>query len=393
MKSVLLISRCLPWPLHFGDRLILWHLARELAARGYMLDLLALHQPDDDPAWIEHCRDFFRDVQLFAEPARGPTGYLRRLLLPRARFPKDLRQSFCPGLWQAIEAQLRRRDYDVAHCFGSVSVYEYHPLFAHLPTLITPYESYALYLGSAAARGQIGAKLRLPLARRYERFMYRPYDRVVVIAEADQTMLKSLSPQLDIRVIPNGIELERFQLPWAARDPATLLFVGNFAYPPNQDAARILLTKIMPAVWRDMPRAKLQLVGVNPPDWLRATSDPRVQVTGRVPDVQPWLARATVFICPLRIGAGLKNKLLEALAMGIPVVATPLAAAGIAVEDGASALIRQPDEIAEGALQLLADENLRQRLSQQGRQLIESRYTWSGVATAYERLYDEIAPG
>ena len=392
MKSILLISRCMPWPLHFGDRLILWHLARELSRRGHTLDLLALRQPDDDPRWIDHCRDCFRDVQLFAEPARGPSAYLRRFLLPGARFPNDARQSFCPQLWQAIEARLQRRDYDVAHCFGSVSVYEYHPLFAHLPSLITPYESYALYLESAAASGQIGAKLRLPLARRYERFMYRPYDRVVVIADADQAMLRSLSPQLDIRVIPNGIELERFQLPQAARNPATLLFVGNFAYPPNQDAARILLNTIMPAIWRDMPQARLQLVGVNPPDWLRATSETRVQVTGRVPDVQPWLAKATLFICPLRIGAGLKNKLLEALAMGVPVLATPLAAAGIALEDGASALIREPDAMADGALQLLADETLRERLSRQGRQLIESRYTWSGVASAYERLYDEIAP-
>ena len=212
MKTILFISRCPPYPLHFGDRLIIWHLARELAGRGYTIDLLALYDREDDPQEIEEYRDFFRHIELIRETRRSAEAYLRRLLNPSVRFAKNADMSFSPELWRQIERHLQRYDYDVAHCFGSVSVYEFHPLFADMPNLITPYESHALYLESAARQGQVSARLRLPVVRRLERFMFTPYDRTVVIAEKDRETLRSLQPELAVDLIPNGIELGRFPL-------------------------------------------------------------------------------------------------------------------------------------------------------------------------------------
>lgn len=390
MKKILLISRCPPYPLHLGDRLIIWHLARELSGRGHTIDLLALYDRDDDPQWIGEYREFFRRIELLRENRRSGEAYLRRLLDQSVRFAKTADESFSPELWRAIERNLGSHDYDVAHCFGSVSVYEYHPLIASMPNLITPYESHALFLQSAARQGQLSAAMRLPIVRRFERFMYAPYDRTVVIADKDRDMLLSLQPDLAVDVIPNGIELERF--PWrnADRDKQTLLFVGNFDYRPNQDAARLLAGTVMPEIWRHVPRAQLQLVGNNPPEWMLNLADDRIHVSGRVPDVQPYLGRATAFICPLRMGAGLKNKVLEALATGIPLVATPLSVDGITVEQGQSAIIAAAKDIAAATLRLLGDEELRQRLSRRGRELVEAKYTWAKTAASYERLYDEL---
>jgi len=390
MKTILLISRCPPYPLHLGDRLIIWHLARELSGRGHTIDLLALYDRDDDPQWIAEYRAFFRHIELIRESRRGGEAYLRRLLNPSLRFASSADISFSPELWRTIERYLQGHEYDVLHCYGSVSVYEYHPLFADKPNLITPYESHALFLQSAARQGQLSAALRLPIVRRFERFMYAPYDRTVVIAEKDRDMLLSLQPGLPVDVIPNGIELGRFPWQGGDRDGGNLLFVGNFEYRPNQDAARLLTERIMPEIWRQMPGAQLQLVGNNPPEWMLNLADSRVLVTGRVPDVQPYLARATVFICPLRMGAGLKNKVLEALAMGIPLVATPLSVDGINVEDGESAIIAEAKDIAAAALRVLSDEELRRRLSRRGREVVEAEYTWEKAAASYERLYDEL---
>lgn len=390
MKTILLISRCPPFPLHLGDRLIIWHLARELSRRGYVIDLLALFDRDDDPKHLDEYRSFFRHIELFAEPRRNITAYLRRLLLPGVRFATTAEKSFCPPLWRAIAARLKGGDYDLAHCFGSVSVYEYHPLFAHLPNLITPYESHALYLQSAAAQGQISARLRLPIVRRFESFMFRLYDRAVVIAEADRAKLLALQPTLSVEVIPNGIELERFRPTNTERDEYTLLFVGNYEYPPNQDVAQILIDRALPQIRRVIPEARLQLIGNNPPDWMRELADDHIEVSGHVPEVTPYLARATVFLCPLRVGAGLKNKVLEALAMGIPVVATPLSVDGIDVRDGESAVIAPVEQFARKTIELLGDAALRDRLSKNGRALIESRYSWARTASSYEQLYDEI---
>jgi len=390
MKTILLISRCPPYPLHLGDRLIIWHLARELSQRGYIIDLLALYDRDDDPALVGEYRSFFRHIELFREPARDSLTYLRRLVDRSARFPQSAGRGFCPPLWRAIADYLSRYDYDLAHCFGSISVYEFYTLFRDRPNVITPYESHALYLQSAAAQGDWKSRLRLPLVRRFERFMFTPFDRTVVISAADRGLLLNLNPALDIAVIPNGIELERFQPRALEREPSTLLFVGNFDYAPNQDAARILAHQVLPSVQQALPAARLQLVGANPPAWLRDLANDQIEVSGRVPDVAPYLARATVFVCPLRIGAGLKNKVLEALAMGIPVVATPLSLDGINVRDGETALVAGIDDISAQTLKLLGDSALRERLSTGGRALIESQYSWAQTASSYERLYDEI---
>ena len=390
MKTILLISRCPPFPLHFGDRRIMWHPLLELSRRGYNIDLLALYDRDDDPQYVEEYRSAFRHIKLFREPRRAAPAYLRRLLQPAARYADSPEKSFCPPLWRSIADHLQRYEYDLVHCFGGVSVYEFHPLFAHLPNLITPYESHSLYLESAAAQGDWSARLRLPIVRRYERFMFTPYDRAVLITEADRAALCALQPALNAEVIPIGTDVDHFRPQSHRRDRLTLLFTGNFAYAPNQDAARLLAERILPQVRRTLPEARLQLVGVNPPAWLRDLAGEHIEVTGRVPDMRFYLARATVFVCPLRIGAGLKNKLLEAMAMGIPVVATPLSLAGIDVRDGQSALICEVSEFAETTARLLLDETLRQRLSQNGRALVEGQYDWAQTASRYEDLYDEI---
>lgn len=390
MKTILLISRCPPYPLHFGDRLIIWHLARALSSRGYTIDLLAFYDREEDAWQKAEYEAFFRHIELRPEPRRSGLSYLRRLLVPSTRFATSAQASYCPAMWRMIAKYLKRNDYELVHCFGAVSIYEFHPLFAHLPNVITPYESHALYLATAAEQGHVSARLRLPLARRFERFIFAPFDRTVVISAADKAMLLALRPALSVDVIANGIDLERFQWSETRRDQRTLLFVGNYAYPPNQDAVRVLVNQVLPQVRAPAPGAKLQLVGINPPDWMRALASDHIEVTGEVPDVRRYLARATVFVCPLRIGAGLKNKVLEALATGIPVVATPLSVDGIAVVAGQSAIVAPVAQIAEEAVRLLNDEALRGRLAAKGRQLIEAEYSWERTADSYERLYDEI---
>jgi polysaccharide biosynthesis protein PslH len=390
MKTILLISRCPPYPIHLGDRLIIWHLARELSQRGYTIDLLALYNQEDNPDTISEYQPFFRHIELYREIERSGFDYLRRLMRPSARFPQTAQWSFTPDMWVAIEAYLQRYDYDVVQCFGGVSVYEFQSLFSHKPTVITPYESYTLYLERVIQQGGWGARLSLPIVRGFERWMFTPYDRTVVIAQPDKDSLLAIQPQLNIDVISNGIDLNAFQLQDTPRDPHTLLFVGNYEYPPNLDAVKLLVEQILPRVRQQIPDAILKLVGNKPPDWMRDLANDHIEVTGRVPDVKPYLAQGTVFVCPLRIGAGLKNKVLEALAMGIPVVATPLSVDGIRVIHRESAWITDVDRIADGVIQVMRDSSLQQTLSKNGRVLIEAEYSWAHTASQYEALYDEI---
>ncbi|MCU0513898.1 MAG: glycosyltransferase family 4 protein [Anaerolineae bacterium] len=401
-RRVLLISRCPPYPLHLGDRLIVWHLARQLAQRGHTLDLLAYTQQPDDAADVPQYASFFRQVTLLPEPARRTGDYLRRLLWPPARWPRQAAAAWSPAMWQAVQQQLDRQQYEVLHLFGGVQVYELYHALRGQPALITPYESYSLYLQRQVARtGGLRPWLNWQVAQQYERWMFAPYAQTVVLAQPDAAALQRLAPGLPVTIIPNGIDLEYFSGeavppdPDPDRDPdrdaPTLLFVGNYEYAPNVDCAHLLATEILPQVQRHLPQARLLLVGHAPPPSVLALQSAAVTVTGRVPDVRPWYAGATVFVCALRTGAGLKNKVLEALAMRLPVVATPLSVDGIAVEHGHSALIAPVAALAGEVVRLLQDAPLRQRLAEAGRRLIETRYSWSGVAAQYEALYARLA--
>lgn len=390
MKNILLISRCPPYPLHFGDRLIIWHLAKELSQRGYILDLLALMQHEGDFEEINHYQSFFRDIQLFPERPRNAMMYLKRLF--GTHYPQDSSSVWQPDLWQAVEQKMANQDYEVVHLFGGVHVYEFAHLLQNVPTVITPYESYSLYLKREfEQKKQLSLWVNRQLTRQFERWMYSPYDYTVVLSAEDKEELLGINPNLSIEVIPNGIDLDDFQVQNRIRDDATLLFVGNYEYPPNHDAALILAEDIFPRVKSVIPNAKLQLVGNAPGAELLALADKSIEITGRVPRVQDYLASATIFVCPLRVGAGIKNKILEALAMGIPIIATPLSMEGIDAEHNVHVLIAEVEQMGEAVINLLRNPDLQASLSHNARPLIENQYTWQSVATQYENLYHKLS--
>jgi glycosyltransferase involved in cell wall biosynthesis len=396
---LLIISRCPPWPLFLGDRLIVYHLARELTARGHTLDLIAFINRPDDSAQQPHYRGLFRHVTLIEEPERTAKRYALRLAGVRRFFPRCADEAWSPEMWRAVAAQLEAGGpYDAVQLFGGVQVYEYRALFKDKPNLIVPYESYTLFLSRLArqqsGRARLAALVQVQIARAYESRMFDGFGAVVVLTEADAAALQALDPALPLAIIPNGIDLGYFLPTDLTPDTNTLIFTGNFEYGPNVDAARWLVHEIFPLVRLKHPPARLQLVGNAPPPELRALDGGPggiIQVTGRVPDVRPYLEGASVFVCPLRTGAGIKNKVLEAMAMGLSLAATPLSLDGIPAVAGEHALVASSGEaLAAAAVQLLQDSALRKRMGENNRRLIETRFTWSAVAARYEALYGEL---
>lgn len=391
--DVLLISRCPPFPLYFGDRLIPYHLARQLSQRRHYIDLIAFYT---DPADIQHIpryERYFRHIQLIPEPVRGPLKYLERLT-GNHFFPTSASEAWSPEMWEAMRKRIRAGNYDAIHLFGGVQVYEYRELVTQWSNVIVPYESYSLYLQNAIKRGRTGniaQRIQIAVARRYERRMFRGYDRVVVLAEEDAQALRALQPDLPLRVIPNGVDTDYFVPSGHEPDEPTLLFIGNYEYAPNVDAALRLARRIFPAVKRRVPKARLIIVGNAPPAELRAMAGSSIEVTGRVPDVRPYLEQALVFVSALRMGAGIKNKVLEAMAMQKAIVATRLSCDGIALEHEKHVLLAETsDEITKAIIRLMKDAALRQQIARASRELIEQHYTWMRVADQYEELYREI---
>jgi glycosyltransferase involved in cell wall biosynthesis len=192
-------------------------------------------------------------------------------------------------------------------------------------------------------------------------------------------------------VLPNGVDLRYFRPMDIARDPATLIFTGKMSYHANLAAALDLTNQVMPRVWAIRSDACLTIAGKDPPrELLALTADPRLTVTGTVPDLRPYLAQATVAVSPIRYGAGIQNKLLEAMAMATPVVSTPQATASLQAQNGRDLWVADtPQTCAEVVLTFLADEGLRQRVGQAGRRYVETCHDWDVAAEQLEQVYQE----
>lgn len=394
--EMLLISRCPPFPLYRGDRLIPYYIARELAERQAQIDLIAFYDNPVDIAEVPRYERLFRSVKLIREPQRSTASYARRIIDRSERFPKTAEQSWSPEMWGAIEDATRQHSYEMVHLFGGVQVYEYLNLVSEIPNVIVPYESFSLWMERAVAEernpvARLAKRMQLRVARNFESWMFAGYDRCVVLTERDAEVMRGLNKDLPLVVIPNGVDMDYFSSTGYEPDQPAFMFIGNYDYVPNLDAALRLTRDIFPRIKQQVPLARLLIVGGNAPPELQAYASDSVNITGRVPDLRTYFESTLVFVSPLRLGAGIKNKVLQSMAMEVPVVATPLSCDGIPVVSGQHVMIgTTDDELVESVFRLIREPALRQRLRQSGRLLIQQNFTWGRVADRYEQLYDQV---
>lgn len=264
-----------------------------------------------------------------------------------------------------------------------------------LPRVMDAVDAWALVQGEeiqASAQPQLLERLALGTIWRHERALLRRFEATVVVAERDRAALQALDPTARVEVIPNGVDTATYAPdPTVAQVPGLVVLHGAMNYPPNVDAALFLALEVMPLVRMQMPNARLRLVGREPVSGLRALAGPGVEVTGTVPDVRPWLREAQVAVCPMRWGTGIKNKLLEAAAMGLPIVATRNALGDIDLRDGREVLLRdEPAAIAAAIVELLGDPVARRRLGDAARASIVERWGWERPARSFTELYQQV---
>jgi glycosyltransferase involved in cell wall biosynthesis len=222
------------------------------------------------------------------------------------------------------------------------------------------------------------------VARRVDRMLFAsPRDRDAVVKRDDPRAA----------IVPNGVDSEYWRRRTGERGQATILFTGAMHYRPNADAALLLAQEIFPLVRREIPEARLVLVGRDPSEAVRACAmSPGVEVTGLVDDVRPYLEQATVFAAPLRFASGIQNKVLEAMSMEIPVVATTAAADGLYAEGGQKPPIVVADDPAQIARSLV------QRIQEEGRapfaearRFVEHHFSWRTHARRVESILESAA--
>lgn len=244
----------------------------------------------------------------------------------------------------------------------------------------------------AALQGDRATRVVAEVRKRQELDLMRQADLTLVVSEAERDLLAREAPDVEVRVVSNIHQIFGSARPMQERHD--LLFIGAFAHPPNRDAVLFLCHEVMPRIRARRPGIKLRVIGANPPGEILDCAADDIAILGYVPDVAPHFAACRLSVAPLRYGAGVKGKINQSLAHGLPVVATPIAVEGMHLVDGASVLIAEnADDFAEAVLRLYEEEPLWQRLSRGGLEVMETHFSFAAAERALrEALALELAP-
>lgn len=216
--------------------------------------------------------------------------------------------------------------------------------------------------------------------------------KVVALSDHERNEYRRLAPGADVVVVPNGVDIEFYQPRPETPEPQSLIYYANFGWAPQDDAAIYFHDQILPLIQGTFPKVKLYFVGKTPPDNIRRLTAPNVIVTGYVEDIRDFIARAEVVVMPLRVGAGTKHRIFQALAMEKALVTTSVGAEGIALVHGQTAMIADsPEQFAACTLTLLENPQLRTALGQNGRQLVLDHYDWRAIYPTLDTAFHEAA--
>jgi sugar transferase (PEP-CTERM/EpsH1 system associated) len=383
-----------------------YNLICSLTARGHRLTLMTLSTGEDDDVAI--LQDLCHRVYAYDLPT-WRSFYNALTAIPTAT---PLQAIYCwqPALahrsTQIIKNGNENAPYDVIHIehlrgarYGLHLKEHLNNLDLQVPLIWDSVDCITHLFDQAAARSQKMVsrwltRFELGRTRDYERYLIRQFDRVLVTSQVDQRALLSLAsagrPPPNISVLPNGVDLAYFTPDSrVARQEATLVVSGKMSYHANVTMVLHLVNEILPLVWERRPEVKLWIVGKDPSNQIKSLAqDPAITVTGTVDDIRPYLRAATIAVAPIQYGAGIQNKVLEAMACGTPVISTSQAISALEAQSGQDLLVAdQPSEFAAAILALLDDREQQRKLSAAGRRYVEQHHNWDHIAAQLEVIY------
>lgn len=384
---ILMLSPVFPWPLNLGSKIRVYHVLKELARMEHEVTLLALsHEPCNEEnldALGPHCAKF-RIVPV--ENKSRVKAALQALLSDK---PYRVVKFESPQFEEEV-AKALQEDFDVlwVHFMETLAYIPKSSEGRRKPLIVLDQHNADELLWMAYVRQgppwvRLFAMLNLWRLRQFQRAVLQDVDIILSVSKEDAefTRARLPNPFTQVWVVPNGVDTENLKPSSNKRLRDVVIFCGTMDVRMNVDAVEWFARKIFPKVRKSLPNAEFWIVGRDPvPSVKRLASFPGIQVSGRVEDVRPYYAQAKVAVAPFHYGGGTKLKVLEAMALGVPVVATPIGCQGIEAISGKHLFVEQTEEgFAERVIDLLRNETLRERIAIEARRLVEERYSWKNI--------------
>jgi sugar transferase (PEP-CTERM/EpsH1 system associated) len=392
---ILFLAQRVPYPPDRGDKIHTFHQLRHLS-RTHEVAVACLAEDEGDLANAAGLGSLAATIDAVAVrpmPARA-----RALAALGSRTPCTVAYFNERRLHELIARRMRGRRFDVI-VVNSSGMAPFVERYGDVPRVMQFVDldsfKWAQYAGNSRPPRAWIYRREASLLRKYEERLARTFAHSIVCTPRELADLRSLAPGAPASCVSNGVDLDYFQPRPCEKTPGELVFTGVMDYYPNIEGMVWFCRDVLPLIRRDFPRATLTICGARPDARVQALADiPGVTVTGRVPDVRPYLGRASAAVVPLRIARGIQNKLLEALAMGLPVVASSAVAGGVEATPGRDLFVADdPAEFAAATVRLLADDGLRRRMGEAARCCVETLYPWERQLQRLDSILDDVTAG
>ena len=393
--KILFLSPTVPFPLTDGGRIRVFNLLKQIAAKSDVT-LLALETQPTDAEGVAQLQQLGIQVHLIPNaPTLPPLSFSTLLKAFLRRQPITVARYDLPTYRQKLRELVTTGTFDLVH-YEMFHTAQFHTE-TRLPGVLSQQNVDSaiwrrLYDETVNPFYKVAYWTQQLAFQRYERVLSPKFEAVTCTSDIDAAVFQQHCARDAIEIIPNGVDVTHYQPDFSAEASAHLIYIGSMDWYPNEDAVSFFADEVLPRIQERVPDVRFSIVGGNPSARVQKLAEREgVVVTGRVPEIKPYFAEATVFVVPLRIGSGTRLKILEALAMGKAIVSTSVGAEGLDLKNGEEIFIAdEPEAFADAVTRLLTDTLLRRRIGENGRARVERDYDWRSIGEKLHQLYTKI---
>lgn len=392
-KKILYVTTRLPYPLIGGDRLHIYHYLSELKKRGYKITLVSLVSSDDDLDGVLKDNSFY--TKLIPVKFNKKLAYLNAVKAVFNDKPFIVEYFYSKEMQKTIDAEIATGEYDLIIGYIIRSL-PYLIKYKNIKKVIHICDSISMmYERRIKEKKSLWDKFKICFeylkVRHYEKLACECTDAQVLISNTDLGYLSKFVKTDNMKVIGLATDTEYYK-PIECEKKNNICFVGSMQYIPNSEAAMYFATQVFPLIRKEIPNAKFKIIGAKPrQDLFDATKNMEgVEVTGKVEDVRDYMKDCKVSVCPVRIAGGIQNKILEAMAMGIPVVTTEEGAEGIGADESILSIAKTTEEYAQKVINIIKNPQKQTELAQNSREFILNNFSWDKVGVSWDKMIQEV---
>lgn len=396
--KILMLTPYLPFPPSSGGQIRSYNLIKYLS-RKHDITLYSLIKDESEKKHIKQLKKYCKKVMVFKR-SKNPFTLKNILRTGFGTYPFLVIRNLVNEEKSALVNELEKNDYDLIHA-------ETFYAMPHIPETNVPvllvdqtieylvYKHYVTNQAPFIARPLFS--IDVAKLKHWEKTYWEKADKVVAVSESDKSEMLKLSPRLDVGIVPNGVNLDFFKVrkSWKSKEPR-ILFVANFKWLQNAEAAEILINKIFPLIKNEVNSAKLWIVGQHIPEnlLLQKSKDVVIDKLDEKDEkgIKDAYYKASVFLSPLRGPGGTRLKHFAAMASKLPLITTKVGAEGLGARDGKEIIVSDSHEkLAKKTIEILSSPDKARKLSEAARKLVEEKYSWEIMAEKLDKIYKGVA--